>query len=284
MIDSVIKVEKKGLIKIVSGPSFGRQHQGVSPGGAMDLFSCRIGHKLLNIDTQSESLEIVIAPGLRFIEDAWFVLTGARYDRITIGNKHSGAELTEVGQAEVCFARKGDELVFGNKIRGFRTYLSCVPAGQEKSDISGRRRAEYADVYNWADDEGLIRLVEGPEFQYLTDQKMFTGTHWTITNEFSDMGFRLSTSSQLPRVSLKNMISAPVADGTIQLAPKGPIILLKQRQTVGGYPRIYNVISADVDLLAQYGPNQILRFKAISIDQALSIARKKEEKMGDPSF
>ena len=72
------------------------------------------------------------------------------------------------------------------------------------------------------------------------------------------------------------MISEAVADGTIQLTPKGPIVLLKHRQTVGGYPRVFNVISADIDLLGQYAPNQILRFSKVSLDHALNIALQKE--------
>jgi allophanate hydrolase subunit 2 len=72
------------------------------------------------------------------------------------------------------------------------------------------------------------------------------------------------------------MISAPVNDGTIQLAPSGPIVLLRNRQTVGGYPRILNTISADLDLLAQYGPLQSLRFRLVTMEEAWVIARTKK--------
>ena len=68
-----------------------------------------------------------------------------------------------------------------------------------------------------------------------------------------------------------NMISGPVTDGTVQLTPKGPIILLRQRQTVGGYPRVFNVIDPDVDLLAQYRPDQTLQFRPIDFNEAQAI-------------
>ncbi len=71
------------------------------------------------------------------------------------------------------------------------------------------------------------------------------------------------------------MISEAVSDGTIQLTPEGPIILLRHRQTVGGYPRIFNVITADLDLLGQYAPHQIIRFKEVTRDQAHSLLTKK---------
>jgi allophanate hydrolase subunit 2 len=131
-------------------------------------------------------------------------------------------------------------------------------------------------MYRWIDPQGYIRVLEGPEYDYLTDKTLFTNSYWVISNDFSDMGFRLLTRGRLPEVNLKNMISEAVADGTVQLTPKGPIVLLKQRQTVGGYPRIYNVISADVDLLAQYSPNQILHFSKVTLDQAFAIACEKE--------
>lgn len=66
------------------------------------------------------------------------------------------------------------------------------------------------------------------------------------------------------------MISQPVTDGTIQLAPSGPIVLLRHRQTVGGYPRIANVIEADISKLSQYTPGSKIRFKLVSLEEAIS--------------
>lgn len=65
------------------------------------------------------------------------------------------------------------------------------------------------------------------------------------------------------------MISQPVTDGTIQLAPSGPIVLLRHRQTVGGYPRIANVIEADINKLSQFPPNTKVKFKLVSLDEAI---------------
>ena len=65
------------------------------------------------------------------------------------------------------------------------------------------------------------------------------------------------------------MISQPVTDGTIQLAPNGPIVLLRHRQTVGGYPRIANVIAADIKKLSQFVPNTKIKFKLVSLEEAV---------------
>jgi antagonist of KipI len=88
------------------------------------------------------------------------------------------------------------------------------------------------------------------------------------------MGMRLESPVTLT-VELKNMISEAVTNGTVQVTPAGPIVLLKYRQTVGGYPRVFSVISADVDLLAQYVPGQKIRFRKISIEEAWRAAHEK---------
>ena len=92
------------------------------------------------------------------------------------------------------------------------------------------------------------------------------------------MGLRLEGGAEL-QAETGSLISDAVADGTVQLTPKGPIILLKHRQTVGGYPRIYNVISADVDLLAQFAPGQSLRFRKVALVEAVAAALQKRAQL-----
>lgn len=274
-MDKVLfEVVQKGLFKSVSGPVFGKQHQGIAPGGAMDLFSLQTGKRLLKSNSNNQILELIIPPVLRFKVDCWCVLTGARYERIEL--KKADGSTQPADFATVFRVEKKDCISFINKVAGFRTYFSLLPCENVDENLTGRVRPGYSEMYDWVDDNGRIRIVEGPEYPYLKNESSFTRTFWTITNDFSDMGFRLSTHDELPEVTLENMISEAVADGTVQLTPKGPIVLLKHRQTVGGYPRIFNVISADVDLLGQYAPNQILRFTKISLDQALAIALQKK--------
>ncbi len=265
---------QKGLFKSVSNPVFGKQHQGIAPGGAMDLFSLQMGKRLLKNLSEVQTLEIIIPPIVRFETECLCVLTGARYERIEVKKADGSAQ--NVNFATVFRVNKGDCLSFNNKIAGFRSYLALLPFEVIGEDLTGRVRPEYSEMYDWVDRHGKIRILEGPEYPFLKNESSFTRTFWTITNDFSDMGFRLSTHDELPEVTLENMISEAVADGTIQLTPKGPIVLLKHRQTVGGYPRVFNVISADIDLLGQYAPNQILRFTKITLEQALTIALQKE--------
>ena len=87
----------------------------------------------------------------------------------------------------------------------------------------------------------------------------------------SDMGVRLD-AAPLPGLQPGQLVSAPICDGTIQMTPSGPIVLLRDRQTTGGYPRVFVVINADVDMLAQYGPGRRVRFREVSIGEAAAAA------------
>jgi antagonist of KipI len=65
------------------------------------------------------------------------------------------------------------------------------------------------------------------------------------------------------------MVSQPVAAGSVQVPPDGlPIVLMSERQTIGGYPQIGHVISADLPLLARAWPGTDLRFREVSLDEA----------------
>ncbi len=258
-----------GIFKRVGLPSFGRQDVGITPGGAMDCFALRSGNIVLGNPEGQEALELLFAPEIRFTEDVIFILTGANCQ----GSKLDGQP---VEHGRVYLAQAGSTLRLGKKkIYGFRTYLCMKPSSAEDWRI-GYERGNFDDLCGWQDTDGCIRVIEGPEHRYLNDKQAFLDNYWKITWDTSEMGMRISSDQASLNVSLENMVSEAVANGTVQLTPKGPIILLKHRQTVGGYPRIYNVISADVDLLGQFQPDQLLHFKKISLNRARAINRQKE--------
>ena len=82
------------------------------------------------------------------------------------------------------------------------------------------------------------------------------------------MGYRLE-GVELPLRSPVELLSEGVAFGTVQLPPDGmPIVLMADRQTTGGYPRIGEVASVDLPLIAQLKPGDRLRFRPIAVDEA----------------
>lgn len=255
-----------------TGPSvYGHQDLGVGPGGAMDRFSYECGNALLGNPDMAPALEIILPPRLRFGREMFFVLTGAAYRGVQLrGNRVRG-----VNHGQVYRASKGEILEFGEKRYGFRTYL-CYKSLDQGDDTGpeGRIRGDFHTVASWPDKTGCIRVVRGPEWSVLKNPEACFNQMFTILPDSNAMGLRLKgQNAHLDSGRTGNMISEAVSDGTVQLTPGGPVVLLRQRQTLGGYPRIINVITADLDILAQYAPGERLRFKAVSHQEAIEILR-----------
>jgi antagonist of KipI len=92
------------------------------------------------------------------------------------------------------------------------------------------------------------------------------------------MGYRLQ-GPVLQRQSTAELLSSAVTFGTVQVPPGGqPIVLMADRQTTGGYPRIAQVITADLSMLAQMRPGQQVRFQEVSLAeaQALYLAQERQ--------
>lgn len=275
----MITAIKNGVYKERGLPQFGRQDVGISPGGAMDQFSLATGNALLENPDHAPALEILFAPTLKFERDGYFILTGAQHEGVQLSKPPHDGSSSPVSHATVSFAPKGSILSFGKKIRGFRAYLCFRPveAPLPGKSITGRIRGPFDEVCRWVDPDRKIRVVEGPEYGILDKPFAFISQAWKTTVEMDDMGMRLAHTQDPLAHHATSMVSEAVSDGTIQLTPKGPIILLRHRQTVGGYPRIFNVISVDMDLLAQYAPNQLLWFKKVTLEEARTLARIKHD-------
>lgn len=276
-LGELVAFQGKGMYWLRGAPRFGRQDVGLSPGGPMDRFALQTGNLLLGNPADEEALEFLRPPVIKFLHPAYFVLTGAHL-RATLCSKERPD--AAVRHASVTYAPAGSSLHFGTKTRGLRGYFcarACLSALPD-DNILQRRRGPFAEVFSWFDPLGKIRLVEGPEYSWLRQPETFTWQPWVVSREASDMGIRLEGGAEL-MAEQGSLVSDAVADGTVQLTPKGPIILLKHRQTVGGYPRIYNVISADVDLLAQCAPGQRLRFRKVTMTMAVAAARLKHAQL-----
>ncbi|MDC7223087.1 MAG: hypothetical protein PQJ60_05055 [Spirochaetales bacterium] len=271
----MFRFRNPGMCVSVGLPHYGRQDVGITPGGAMDSFSLRCGNTLLGNKEESPALEILFSPEIEWEEAAYFVLTGAPTLQTKL--KRNGRE-EAVKHGRVYKVAPGDMVSFGERHYGMRTYL-CYRSAREMGleNREGWACPDFDEVARWPDEEGCIRVVKGPEYEFLEAPELFFSQPWTLSHEMSQMGMRLENREEGLKVSLKNMVSEAVATGTIQLTPKGPIILMKHRQTVGGYPRIFNVITADTDLLGQYGPGQRIHFKLVSQEEAFAALKRQEE-------
>ena len=121
----------------------------------------------------------------------------------------------------------------------------------------------------------VIRVVLGPQDDYFSDGSItaFLTSPYTVTTASDRMGHRLS-GAVLSGTKGFNITSDSVPPGAIQVPGDGqPIILLADRQTTGGYPKIATVISADLPALGRIGPGAVLRFARVTVTEAEAAAR-----------
>lgn len=136
--------------------------------------------------------------------------------------------------------------------------------GQERLSFHAQH---FAPAY---EDVVTVRYVKGPDFAQLTEhsQKQWATSVWKIDAQSDRMGYRLQ-GEQLEWEEREEKISEGVVHGTVQLPANGqPIVLLADRQTIGGYPKIAVIISKDISLLGQLKPGQKIAFVEVSLTEA----------------
>jgi biotin-dependent carboxylase-like uncharacterized protein len=123
---------------------------------------------------------------------------------------------------------------------------------------------------------GPIRIVLGPQDDEFGDdaKALFLGSDWKISPTSDRMGYRLE-GPLIKHLHGHNIVSDGTVDGSIQVPGNGvPIVLMPDRGTTGGYPKIATVITADLGRLAQTPAGTAFRFKAISMAEAQEETRK----------
>lgn len=118
--------------------------------------------------------------------------------------------------------------------------------------------------------EATVRVTEGRQ-AYLFDeksQKDFLEQSYQVTSDSDRMGYRLK-GTKLTLKEPKELLSEAVSFGSIQVPPDGqPIILMADRQTTGGYPKIGTVVTVDLPKVSQLKPGEKIRFEKTSLEEA----------------
>jgi biotin-dependent carboxylase-like uncharacterized protein len=121
-----------------------------------------------------------------------------------------------------------------------------------------------------------IRVVLGPQDDEFSDEAkaLFFGSDWKISATSDRMGYRLE-GPVIKHLHGHNIVSDGTVNGSIQVPGNGqPIVLMRDRATTGGYPKIATVISADFGRFAQISAGRSFRFRAVSMAEAQSEAKK----------
>lgn len=126
---------------------------------------------------------------------------------------------------------------------------------------------------------GIAHVVMGPQDGFFDAgaRDVFLGTGWRLTSAYDRMGMRLAGPEIAPGAVL-DMPSEGIMRGAVQVAGDGvPVVLQADHQTTGGYPKIATVIDADLDAFVQGRPGDVIRFKEVTPDEAVAIARSRHQ-------
>tara|TARA_B110001452_G_scaffold52117_1_gene39707 strand:- start:938 stop:1891 length:954 start_codon:yes stop_codon:yes gene_type:complete len=121
--------------------------------------------------------------------------------------------------------------------------------------------------------DNIIRVIKGTNFDYFTEEAIekFLNEKFLVTNLVDRMGMRLK-GNKIENIKNTNIKSEGLVRGVIQVPADGnPIIMLSDHGTIGGYPKIANVISADLDIIGQLTPGTNINFKKVSLEEAENI-------------
>jgi len=164
--------------------------------------------------------------------------------------------------------RAGDEAAIGVPSALARCIADTLPLADNaptfaRWSIGHTLRSRYSP-------EPVVRLIGGTHTDLLSATsrtRLFSAT-FRVSSSSDRMGYRLDGGT-LPLREPVELLSEGVTFGTVQLPPDGrPIVLMADRQTAGGYPRIGEVASVDLPLVAQLKPGEGLRFRPVSVDEA----------------
>ena len=251
-----------GIYLEISASNYGQQALGISPAGAADQLAFNIAHILLGEPENYRCLEIIYPPKqIVFTEEVIFCLTGSGFPNCLL---NSSNQQQQIHHAQNYRAQAGDILTLNGARQGLRTYLMTSCWNSQSLQYLNLARGSFQRYFTPY--SNTLYVTQGPEFDYLCQVEGFFATEWEIDSKSNAMGTRLIGNPC--ELRSYDIISAPVTDGVIQFTSGGPIVLMRQRQTIGGYPRCLVVTQPSLNQLAQIQFRQAVRFRLITNEQA----------------
>lgn len=272
--------EKPGLYTSVQGTGrSGQQEFGVPVGGALDREAARTANRLVGNPEDAPVLEItLIGPEIRIAGSGQIALTGA-----DLSAQLNGKTLPRYQTVEV---EDGAVITFGKPESGSRPYFAfggeywldqAMDIDMVGAFIPGKRIVKGAVLSIHPNDhqellhasppdfpsEITVKVMPGPEMGLFSETTLnhFFGTAHRLSPDCNRMGCRLETQLLDYHTPLE-LISSGVVPGTVQITASGqPIVLLADAQTTGGYPRMVNLLSSELDRVAQLKPGDQIRFQ-----------------------
>ena len=278
----MIKVLDAGFYSTIQDLGrFGYREYGVPISGVMDGYSSGFANMVLGNPENAPVIEMtMIGPKLKFMEAAHIAIAGAKLNIFI-----NGLRVNLHGPVSI---KANDILSFGRINKGFRAYLAI--AGGFKSEkvlgsqsmyqgITEQVRLQKNDVLFFSSntfqtknknasvrfdnsvlDSSMLEVFEGPEYKFLTQvqQKQLTHSEFTVSKNNNRMAYQLQ---ELLENNIQSILTAPVLPGTVQLTASGQlIILMRDCQTTGGYPRILQLTENAIAMLSQKTTGNAVKF------------------------
>ncbi|HZK17864.1 MAG TPA: biotin-dependent carboxyltransferase family protein [Clostridia bacterium] len=302
-----MKVIEPGFLTTVQDKGrFHYQKWGVPVAGAMDGYALQAANFLVGNDGDEGCLEItLLGPAIEFLASGLVALAGA-----DLGAELNGDACDPWKSFRV---KKGDKLNFSGVRNGCRAYLAVAGGfrtpfimGSMSTYLRGKiggvegRAVQKGDVLdvnpteestattevpseyrNELEESVTVRVVLGPQEDAFTEKgkTTFLENRYTVTHESDRMGCRLE-GPVIEHTDKPDIVSDGIAMGSVQVPGNGkPIIMMADRQTVGGYAKIATVITPDLWKVAQAKPGDSIGFTGISLEAAQGEYKKYKEKI-----
>ncbi len=294
-----VRVVKPGMLTTIQDRGrWGFQAEGVPVAGPMDLSAHRLANVLVGNDAAAATLEVtLIGPELELEESRVVAVAGAHFDLTVDAHAVASDTAFEVPA--------GGRLKFGARRRGVRAYVA-IAGGLDVPPVLGSRAthvisamggldgrplragdrvplgervgggapigASLAWVPRLPDGRARLRVLAGPQADYFADDALavLQSAPYTIGHRSDRMGFRLE-GPVLRHARGADIISDATPLGALQVPASGqPIVLMADRQTTGGYPKLATIITADMGLAGQLGPGDAITFVVCTPREALA--------------
>jgi biotin-dependent carboxylase-like uncharacterized protein len=275
---------------VQDGGRFGAQRYGLTPSGAVDTVALAAANRLLSNAPVAAGVEIGPLNAVFTARDGAvrLALTGAIRPADVAGRPvalNASITLADGESLNLGVARGGvftylaleggvqGEPMFGSLAVNARAGLgSPYPRPLQAGDellVSSASGAAERRIDLPTPKDGPIRVVMGPQDDEFGDAKeLFLGSEWRISATSDRMGYRLE-GPVIKHLYGHNIVSDGTVNGSIQVPGNGqPIVLMPDRGTSGGYPKIATVISADLGRFGQTQAGRGFRFKAVSMAEA----------------
>lgn len=312
-----LKIVKAGMLDSIQDMGrFGYQQVGINPTGAMDKYAVAIANILVGNYSQEPVIEMHFPAATIFFDQPTIIaLSGADFNASinetqvpinhpVIVSKNSTLQFHSLKNKSHCYLAIKGGMKLSKWLNSYSTNLKAEAGGFSgrrllKDDIIELKEESLINKIDESDpvaigpkilpwqasenfgmeDSEQLMVMPGAEWDWLdkNSQEKFLRNPFFISHNSDRMGYRLA-SEPLHVISKTELVSSAVSFGSIQLLPDGQlIILMADNQTTGGYPRLGNIISAHLPMLAQMKAGDKIQFKFTDHQTAENLILKQQQ-------